>query len=149
MAHSRCSLYVEKRHGYQTLGGTRPSSPNHFYLQPLEAEASSVHSLERQVGGEGTARVREGPVSRSPQVLTSVSAGAGAATDAGREAGGEGEPGPGGGESAESPVPAGGGRGLGVPRHRRRVGRVWGLGCCLQGQGKRLGGLQLGMDVEV
>lgn len=28
------------------------SNPNYFYLQPLEAEASSVHSLERQVGGE-------------------------------------------------------------------------------------------------
>lgn len=63
VAHSRCSLYVEKRYGYQTLGGTWPSSPNHFYLQPLEAEASSVHSLERQVGGEGTASVWEGPVS--------------------------------------------------------------------------------------
>ncbi|XP_076415491.1 uncharacterized protein LOC107401362 [Peromyscus maniculatus bairdii] len=29
--------------------GPAPSSPNHFYPQPLEAEASSVHSLERQV----------------------------------------------------------------------------------------------------
>lgn len=48
---------MEKRHGYQTLGGTWLSSPNHFYLQPLEAEASSVHSLERQVGGEGSASV--------------------------------------------------------------------------------------------
>lgn len=49
MAHSRCSVYMEKSHGYQTLGGRWLSSPNHFYLQPLEAEASSVHSLERQV----------------------------------------------------------------------------------------------------
>ena len=47
----------------QTLGGTWPYSPNHLYLQPLEAEASSVHSLERQVGEEGTASVWEGPVS--------------------------------------------------------------------------------------
>lgn len=63
MAHSRCSVYMEKSHGYQTLGGRWLSSPNHFYLQPLEAEASSVHSLERQVGEEGTASVWEGPVS--------------------------------------------------------------------------------------
>lgn len=54
---------MEKSHGYQTLGGRWLSSPNHFYLQPLEAEASSVHSLERQVGEEGTASVWEGPVS--------------------------------------------------------------------------------------
>ncbi|GAB1295416.1 Ankyrin repeat domain-containing protein 24 [Apodemus speciosus] len=39
----------EERRLKETLGGTWLSSPNYFYLQPLEAEASSVHSLERQV----------------------------------------------------------------------------------------------------
>lgn len=95
------------------------SNPNYFYLQPLEAEASSVHSLERQVGGEdhclgGSWVLR----SSGPQVLTLSSAGAGAAATAGREAGGEGESGPGGREPAEPSVPSGGGRGHGVRGQR-------------------------------
>lgn len=85
-----------------------------FFHKLPEAEASSLHSLERQVGGRsGESQPPSCPVFPPGGRLSlhHLSPGARATAAAGREAGGEGESGPGGGEFAEPAVPAGGRQG--------------------------------------
>lgn len=113
--HNGC-LWLGQRATKREVGQgcPQPKSCPHFFHKLPEAEASSLHSLERQVGGrsgESQPPRYAGFLPGDGLSLLHLPPGARATAAAGREAGGEGESGTGGGEFAEPAVPAGGRRG--------------------------------------